>query len=175
MVVKIILIVLFVIAAVCVFAACKPDTIRIQRAITINAPPEKVFRFIDDFHNWGYWAPQDREDSTLQRTYSGPASGAGSKSVWQGSGSAGSGSMEIVDASPNRTVAIKVDFLRPFEAHNTNEFSLQQDGASTVVTWKMQGTNPYIAKVMSVFANMDRVMGAHFEAGLRNLKAAAEK
>ena len=83
--------------------------------------------------------------------------------------------MEIVEASRNRTVAIKVDFLRPFEAHNTNEFTLQQEGASTVVTWKMQGTNPYIAKVMSVFVSMDRVVGAHFETGLRNLKAAAEK
>jgi len=174
-VVKIIFIALFVIAAVGVFAACKPDTIRIERAITINAPPEKVFGLIDDFHNWGYWAPQDREDATLQRTYSGPASGPGSKSAWAGSGGAGSGSMEIVEASRNRTVAIKVDFLRPFEAHNTNEFTLQQEGASTVVTWKMQGTNPYIAKVMSVFVSMDRVVGAHFETGLRNLKAAAEK
>jgi len=30
-------------------------------------------------------------------------------------------------------------------------------------------------KVMSVFMNMDRFMGKHFEQGLANLKAAAEK
>ena len=38
----------------------------------------------------------------------------------------------------------------------------------------MQGTNVFMAKVMSVFVNMDRMLGAHFEAGLRDLKAAAE-
>jgi hypothetical protein len=30
-------------------------------------------------------------------------------------------------------------------------------------------------KLMSVFMNMDRMMGKHFEAGLENLKAVAEK
>ena len=39
----------------------------------------------------------------------------------------------------------------------------------------MQGTNVYMMKVMSIFTNMDHFMGKHFEAGLTNLKAAAEK
>jgi len=39
----------------------------------------------------------------------------------------------------------------------------------------MRGTNVYLMKVMSVFMNMDRMMGKHFEAGLENLKRAAEE
>jgi len=39
----------------------------------------------------------------------------------------------------------------------------------------MQGTNVYMMKLMSVFMNMDRVMGKHFETGLANLKTAAEQ
>jgi hypothetical protein len=54
-------------------------------------------------------------------------------------------------------------------------FTLQPEGATTRVTWTMQGTNIYLMKVLSVFINVDREAGKHFEAGLRNLKAAAEK
>jgi hypothetical protein len=39
----------------------------------------------------------------------------------------------------------------------------------------MRGPSPYIAKVMSVFCNMDTMIGKDFEAGLANLKAATEK
>ena len=70
---------------------------------------------------------------------------------------------------------IKVDFVKPFEAHNVNEFTLESVGASTLVTWKMQGTNAYFMKVMGIFVNMDKVMGKHFERGLDNLKIVCEK
>jgi hypothetical protein len=39
----------------------------------------------------------------------------------------------------------------------------------------MQGTNAYTMKVMSLVMNMDKMMGQHFESGLANLRAAAEK
>jgi hypothetical protein len=68
-----------------------------------------------------------------------------------------------------------VDFVKPFEAHNLNQFTLEPDGTSTKVTWTMQGTNVYMTKVMSVFVNVDRLMGKHFETGLSDLKAIAEK
>jgi hypothetical protein len=32
-----------------------------------------------------------------------------------------------------------------------------------------------MAKVMSLFVNLDRAMGKHFEAGLNNLRMVAEK
>src|SRR3546814_956827 len=41
-------------------------------------------------------------------------------------------------------VVIKLDFARPFEAHNIAEFTLQPDGDSTIVTWAMYGPSPYI-------------------------------
>jgi hypothetical protein len=55
-----------------------------------------------------------------------------------------------------------------------NEFTLESVGASTLVTWKMQGTNAYFMKVMGIFVNMDKVMGKHFERGLDNLKIVCE-
>jgi hypothetical protein len=39
----------------------------------------------------------------------------------------------------------------------------------------MHGPSPYMAKLVGVFMNMDRMIGRDFEAGLANLKARAEK
>ena len=39
----------------------------------------------------------------------------------------------------------------------------------------MRGPCPFIGKVMSVFIDMDRMIGKDFETGLANLKALTEK
>jgi len=171
---RIVLVVAVVIAAVLVFAATRPNTVHVYRSVTINAPPERIFPLIDDLHNWPRWAPQDREDPTMKRTYSGAARGTGAVSDWAGTGSAGKGQMAIIESAPQRRVVVKVDFVKPFAAHNVNEFTLEP-GASTTVTWTMRGSNLYFMKVVSIFVNMDRFMGKHFETGLQNLKNAAER
>lgn len=175
MILKICVALVLLIAAILILAATRPDTFQIQRSITVNAPPEKVFALIDDFHNWSQWAPQDKEDPSMKRSYSGPVSGIGAESKWQGAGSTGQGTMRIVKSLPFQSVIVKVDFEKPFVAHNSNEFTLISQGTRTTVTWSMQGTNVYMTKVMSIFTNMDRMMGKHFETGLANLKAAAEQ
>ena len=40
------------IAVVLILAATKPNTLRVQRAISIKAPPERIFPLINDFHQW---------------------------------------------------------------------------------------------------------------------------
>jgi hypothetical protein len=52
---------------------------------------------------------------------------------------------------------------------------MQPGGAATNVTWSMDGPTPYLGKVIGVFMNMDRMIGADFESGLANLKTLAEK
>jgi hypothetical protein len=51
---------------VLVFAATRPGTFRVQRSIEIDAPSVTVFALINDFHNWSRWAPQDKEDLSMQ-------------------------------------------------------------------------------------------------------------
>lgn len=81
--------------------------------------------------------------------------------------------MTIMESTPPGKVVVKVDFVKPFTAHNVNEFTLEP-GPSTRVIWTMRGSNLYFMKLMGIFVNMDRMMGKHFETGLQNLKAAAE-
>jgi hypothetical protein len=74
-----------------------------------------------------------------------------------------------------KEIIVTTDFIKPFAAHNVNEFLLERSGNSTRVTWTLRGTNLYPMKVMGLFVNMDRLMGTHFEAGLENLKQVAER
>ena len=147
-----------ILAFVVIFAATRPNTFRVQRSLTIDAAPERIFPLIDDFHNWARWAPQDKEDPSMKRTYSGAAFGTGAVSDWESSGNAGKGRMSIIESTPPARVVVKVDFVKPFTAHNLNEFVLES-GPATKVTWTMQGSNLYVMKLMSTFVNMDRVMG----------------
>ena len=158
------------------FAAIRPDTFRVERSATIKAPPEKVFSYLNDFQKFGEWSPWEKLDPAMQRTFSGPATGVGSVYGWSGNDDVGVGRMEIKSQEPNARVTIQLDFLKPFEAHNTTDYLLQAgtDGKTTV-TWAMHGPMPYISKLMGVFVSMDALVGKDFEQGLANLKAVAEK
>ena len=162
------------VGAVLAYAATKPDTFTVQRNASIKAPPEKIFPLINDFHSWTRWSPYEKLDPELKRTYSGAPSGKGAIYAWQGNNKVGAGRMEILDAPAPSRVNIKLDFFRPFEASNTAEFTLQPQDDATSVTWTMRGRNIFIGKVMSIFINMDAMVGKDFETGLANLKAATE-
>jgi hypothetical protein len=169
-----------VLIAVLVLAASKPDTFVIQRTTTVKAAPGKVFPSINDFHNWAAWSPYEKLDPNMKKTFSGAASGKGAIYEWEGNSKAGTGRMEILESSspgaaaPSK-VTIKLDFMKPFEGHNTSEFTMSPKGDSTEVTWAMRGASPFMMKVMHVFVNMDKMLGKDFEAGLANLKAVTER
>ena len=175
MILKIFALLVVLVVAVLLFAATKPSTFHIQRSLTIQAPADKIFPLINDLRNWPRWAPQDRDDSTMKRSFSGAESGVSAMSSWSGTGSTGKGTMTITESTPARSVTMNVDWTRPFVARNVNQFTLEPNGNTTNVTWSMQGPNLYMMKLMGVFTNMDRMMGRHFEEGLANLKAEAEK
>ena len=175
MILRIIIIVALVVAAVLALAASKPKTFHLQRSIMIKASPDKIFALVNDLHRWSDWSAQDKDDPGIRRTFSGAAAGVGAASEWQGRGSTGRGRMLITQSVPNRRVSVTVDFVKPFEARNINVFTLEPAGDSTKVTWDFDGTSVFILKLMSVFVSMDRVMGKHFEAGLENLKSTAER
>ena len=164
-----------VVAIILILAAVKPDTFSIQRATTVKAPPEKIFPLINDFHQWGTWSPYENKDPAMKRSYGGATAGKGAIYAWNGDKNVGSGRMEILDASIPSKIIIKLDFFTPFEAHNTAEFTMLPQGDATNLTWLMHGPAPFMAKIMHVFMNIDRMVGKDFEVGLANLKKLTEK
>lgn len=171
----IVIILVVLIAGILIYAATKPDTFRVQRTANISAPADKIYPFIIDFHNWASWSPWEKLDPAMKKTHSGEAEGRGAVYEWDGNKDVGTGRSEIVEAIPPSKVLIRLDFLKPFEAHNYAEFTLAPNAGSTEVTWAMYGPQPYIAKVMTTFFNMDKMVGGQFEQGLTDLKALAEQ
>jgi hypothetical protein len=169
------LVVAGLLAAVLIVASTRPDTFRLQRSIRINAAAERVFPLIADFHAWTAWSPWEELDPALKRTYGGAASGLGAIYEWEGNKQVGKGRMEITGVTAASRITIKLDFIAPFEAHNTAEFTLAAEGGATSVTWAMHGPSPYMMKVMGLFVSMDSMVGKDFEKGLAKLKAVAEK
>jgi hypothetical protein len=165
------------IAVVLILAMTKPDTFRVQRVATIKAPAESIFSQINDFHRWGGWSPWENRDPAMKRTFSGAESGKGAVYAWDGNKNVGSGRMEILDASSPSKITIKLDFFKPFEGHNTAEFTFvrERDASATNVIWVMQGPSSFMSKMMQVFMDLDKMIGRDFEAGLANLKTLTEK
>jgi hypothetical protein len=156
------------------FAATRPDTFRVERSARIEARPEKVFALVEDMRGWIAWSPFEQKDPGMKRAHSGASRGEGAVYEWDGNREIGQGRMEITEVTSPSLVRIKMDFLRPFAAHNIVEFTLQPQGEATRITWAIHGPRPFISKLLGIFLSMDRMIGQDFDKGLGNLKALAE-
>ncbi len=168
------LIIIVLVALVLTYAARQPNSFRIERSLTIHAGPEKLFPLINDFHYWETWSPWEKIDSNIKRSYDGPQQGKHAIYQWEGMGRAGAGRMEILASLPYRKIIVQLDLYKPKPALNYAEFSFDLLGTSTIVSWAMFGPAPYPYKLMSLFLNMDRILGLEFEKGLDNLKQLVE-
>jgi len=83
--------------------------------------------------------------------------------------------MTITDSRPNELIRFRLEFLKPFKATNTAEFTFKPEGTQTSVTWAMSGTNNFMGKLMGLIINCDKMVGGQFEQGLANLRAVVEK
>jgi uncharacterized protein YndB with AHSA1/START domain len=178
MIATILIVIALAVAAVLAYAATKPDTFMVRRSASIAAPPEKIFPMIDDLRAQSAWSPFEK-DPNMKRTHSGAPRGKGAVYAWDGNRQVGAGRIAITDSVPPTKVVLLLDMSRPFKAHNTVEFTLERIGAGTNVTgtnvtWAMQGRQPYMAKVMGLFMDCDKMCGGMFEEGLAKLKALAE-
>ena len=167
------IIIVILLAALLIYATTRPDTFRVERTVNIKAPPEKIFGFINDFRRWEAWTPFNK-DLAMKKTYSGASEGVGAIYEWDGNKDVGKGSVEITESLPPSKISIKLDFIKPFEVHNTAEFTLKSQDETTDVTWATYGQQPLIGKVMSIFFDCDKMLGTDFENGLAKLKAQAE-
>lgn len=154
-------------------AMTQPDTFRVQRAMTINAPADKLVGILSDLRRGAEWSPYEKKDLAMKKTFSGPASGPGAKLEWDGNKDVGAGSLTVKDATPSK-VTLDLHMLRPFEGRNTVEYALSSQGSATNMTWALHGPMPLISKVMCLFMSLDKMVGGDMERGLKDLKTLAE-
>ena len=117
-----------VIGGVLAYAATKPDTFRVQRTTTIQAPPERVFPLLEDFRTWGTWSPYEGKDPAMKRTYSGSAKGKGAVYAWEGDKNVGTGSMEIADTTPPSRSHAQARFHQAVRSPQHGRFHARAEG-----------------------------------------------
>ena len=154
--------------------AMQPSDFRIVRTATMSAPAPAVFAQVNDFHNWEAWSPWAKLDPAAKNSFEGPSAGTGAIFRWAGNKEVGEGSMTITESRPSDLIRIKLEFLKPFAATNSAEFTFKPDGDQTAVTWSMAGKNNFISKAICLFMNMDKMVGGKFEEGLAAMKSIVE-
>src|SRR5438552_13299704 len=157
-----------------VVVALQPSEFRIERSATIAEPAPAVFAQVNDFHNWEAWSPWAKLDPAAKSSFEGAPAGKGAAFAWAGNSKVGEGRMTITESRPGELVRLKLEFVKPFAATNTAEFTFKPEGERTAVTWSMYGHNKFIARAVGLFVNMDKALGGEFEKGLASMKSVAE-
>src|SRR6188768_151883 len=93
-----------VVGALLLYAATKPDTFHVQRSINIQAPPEKIFAVLNDFHQSVSWSPYEKKDPAMKRAFSGPESGKGAVYSFEGNKEVGKGQLTITETIPSSKI-----------------------------------------------------------------------
>ena len=174
MLVKILIGLALLVVLLVVVIAVQPSEFRITRTATVAAPPAAVFAQVNDFHKWEAWSPWAKLDPAVRNTFEGAPAGTGAVFAWAGNNKVGEGRMTITESRPNELVRIKLEFMKPFAATNTAEFTFKPEGDRTAVTWSMFGRNNFISKAVCLVMNMDETLGGEFDKGLAAMKSVAE-
>jgi hypothetical protein len=171
---KILFGVVAILVALCGVIATRPDTYTVQRTATLKASPDVAFALVNDFRHWGEWSPWDKLDPNQKRTFEGAELGTGARYGWSGNDQVGEGRMTIEESKANELVRIKLEFLKPWASTNATSFLFSPAADGVSVTWKMEGHNDFMGKAMSLFVDMDTMIGKDFDAGLANMGKLAE-
>lgn len=171
------IILILVAIAVVVFGiiiARQPSEFCVTRTAAMTAPASAVFARINDLRKWEAWSPWAKLDPEAKNTFEGPEAGVGAMMRWAGNKNVGEGSMTITESRPDDFVRFKLEFLKPFKATNTAEFTFKSEADQTSVTWSMYGKNNLIGKAMGLIMNCDKMVGGQFEQGLSAIKSIVE-
>jgi uncharacterized protein YndB with AHSA1/START domain len=174
MLIKILIGLAVVSAALVIVIAMQPADFRVARATTVAAPASDVFAKVNDFRKWPAWSPFEKLDPAMKKTYSGSPDGEGSIYTWSGNDKAGEGRTTIVETRPDQMIRMTLEFTRPFKVNNEVIFTFVPEGDRTSVTWAMTGHRNFMFKAVGLLMNMDKMVGSEFEQGLADLKSVSE-
>lgn len=143
---------------------------RVERRITILAPPAAVFPFLNDLRNWPLWTAWSRRDP-LDFSFGEITSGVGAEQRWQGSGM--NGELRIVKSEADERLDYEVA-IDDGVYQLVGRIELQPDGACTRLVWRCAwdlAENPYRRYIDLL---MRLIIRRDFAQGLENLKALVE-
>lgn len=156
-------------APLLLLVACKKDY-SVSRSVVIDAPNSVVWQQIEKFENWKNWSPWYAKDTTMVWTFEGEDGAIGSSYSWASEHS-GSGTMKSTGIVKGEKMEYHTHFYEPWESETDGYLELEEVDGGTQVTWAFTGEMKF---PMSLFFNMDKMVGPDFEYGLDLLKQQAE-
>ncbi len=138
----------------------------IEKEILIDAPIEKVYDVIGDFHSWQHWSPW----LICEPTAKVKINSTGDFYSWEGK-RVGSGQMKILNKLDNR-IDYDLTFIKPWKSQADVSFILFEKEGKTLAKWTMSSKWPFYLFFMR--KKMEVLVGMDYERGLRMLKEFAE-
>jgi uncharacterized protein YndB with AHSA1/START domain len=156
-------------------ASQQPESFHIERSVSINAAPDKIYPVLADFNRFKEWSPWQKLDPNMQISVVGEPGVVGTKYAWISKTDAGEGSMAFTAVEPNQKLVVDLEFLKPFPSKAITTWALEPNAAGTKVIWAMDGKNDSLmAKIFALLMDMDAMLGKDFDAGLGKLKQICE-
>ncbi|MBN1203933.1 MAG: SRPBCC family protein [Myxococcaceae bacterium] len=151
-----------------------PRQWRVEQTLLIDAEPEHLHPLVSDLKEWQSWAAWNKEmDPQVKWEYGGPASGEGAWWSWSGP-QMGHGKMTITKSDVASGVWVDEMIETDKEVNARGSITWTRQGQGLQVKWVDEGTLPPV--IGGYFVGMiEKMLSEHFQTGLKNLKAAAEK
>jgi effector-binding domain-containing protein len=148
-------------------------SIHIERSMVIKADAGTVYNEINSLKNWKSWSYWDNIDTAMKSVYSGPESGVGCKHSWESSNdSVGKGSLTITKNEAGKFIETELSF----EGMGTSlgGWKIRDTTDGVLATTYMDIEMPFFARPMTLFMDMDEMLGGDFVKSLNGLKTRCE-
>ena len=145
--------------------------LHIERVISVAKPAATVYGIVSDLAFWNTWSPWIHMEPTAKTKITGKQ-GVGQKQSWDGD-VIGAGNMEITKLENNKSVQMRLEFLKPWKNVAQVAFTFIEQGPNHCeVRWSMDCGLPlfmiFFKKMMTAYIQSD------YDRGLKMLKEFAE-
>ncbi len=150
-----------------------PKEVHIERKIMVNAPRDQVFDYVIHFGKFIEWSPWQEIDPDVK--YEINDDGAeGARYHWMGNDEVGEGEMVITHVSGMDSIAVALEFIKPFKSSAKTYYLLKDVDNGTEVTWGFKARYGVPMNLLLALSGMNKALKADFDKGLNKLKEVVE-
>jgi uncharacterized protein YndB with AHSA1/START domain len=149
-----------------------PSSYEVERSITIQRPPETVYKKVADLREWRKWNPWSQGSDT--NVYRGPKTGKGAVWEWR-SKEHGNGELRIVEAEPYKRIETRITF-RDSSLTGHGKWQFERRGDDTKVSWGTTGKLGYpFGRIFAWIRDPQDLIGGDLQKGLKILERHLEE
>ena len=153
-----------------IFALLGPSQARVERSITIDAPQDVVWEYVNSLQDMEKWNPWVEMDTAMEATYSGEPGAVGSTYSWiSDSVNVGVGTQTITQVVAKDSIVTELEF----EGMGTSTAWVRLEAKSadqTTVSWGLYSEFPFFARPMLLFVDFEEAIAKDYDKGLADLK-----